>query len=154
MALFDSLIKPALDTVDHLIGDFHLSPEQSVQAKQAIADAAAKAQQASLDYDVQLNTIAAKSIQTEESAGDRFTLRARPSFMYVVIATIGFNYIALPVAQIFGSQVAPIQLPADLLTLFGVCVTGYVVSRTAEKVAALPGDSQISLLGIKVGNKN
>ncbi len=154
MALFDALISPALKAVSDVIGQFHLSPEDKAKAEQAVADAAAKAQQASMDYDVQLNAIAAKSIQTEEGSGDKFTQRARPSFMYVVIAVIGFNYIGIPFAQIFGSHVAPIVLPGDLLTLFGVCVTGYVVSRTAEKVAALPGDSQVSVLGMKVGNKN
>ncbi len=154
MAAFDSLVKPMLDSVDHIIGDFHLSPEQSIQAKQALAETAAKAAQASLDYDAKLNDIAGQNIRAEETSSDKIERRARPGFMYVVIATIGFNYIVIPTAQIFGSHVAPIQLPADLLTLFGVCVCGYTMARSSEKIAALPGDSQISVLGMKVGNKN
>lgn len=154
MALFDSLIKPALDSVTALVGQFHLSPEDKAKAEQAIADARAKAQADALTYDAQLNAIAGENIRAEEQSGDKFTSRARPSFMYVVIGVIAFNYIALPIAQIFGSHVNPIQLPADLLTLFGVCVTGYTFSRLAEKVASLPGDSQMSVLGVKVGNKS
>jgi hypothetical protein len=155
MALFDSLIKPALDSVTALIGDFHMSPEDKAKAQQAIADAAYKAQQAALDYDTKMNEIAGQNIRAEESSGDKFTARARPSFMYVVILVLAFNYMALPLMQVFGSKVGPIELPADLLTLFGVCITGYVVSRSAEKISRMPGDSQINLAGIvKIGNKN
>ncbi len=159
--LFDSLVKPALDSVNDLIGQFHMSPEDKAKATQAIADASAKAQQTAADYDIQLNSIAGQNIRADASSGDKFTARARPSFMYVIILVLAFNYIGLPIAQIFGSHVAPIQLPGDLLTLFGVCVTGYVMSRTAEKaissserIAAMPGDSQISVLGLKMGNKS
>lgn len=154
MALFDSLVKPALDSVTTLIQQFHLSPEQAQQAQQAMADAAAKAQQAALDYDAKLNDIAGQNIRAEAASGDKFTERARPSFMYLVMGVLAFNYIVLPAAQIFGSKVQPFALPPDLLTLFGVCVSGYAMSRTVEKVASLPGDSQMSVLGMKIGNKN
>lgn len=154
MAIFDTLIKPALDSVTTLIQQFHMSPEEKQQAQQAIADAAQKAQLAAQDYDVQLNSIAGQNIRADASSGDAYTSRARPTFMYVIIAVIAFNYIGLPLAQIFGSKVGPIVLPADLLTLFGVCVTGYVFSRTAEKVSALPGESSVNVLGMKIGNKS
>jgi hypothetical protein len=154
MALFDSLIKPALDSINDLIGQFHLSPEDAAKAKQAIADASAKAQQTALDYDVQLNTIAGENIRADASNGDKYTARARPSFLYVVIFILAFNYIGIPLAQIAGTHVAPIVLPSDLLALFGIAMTGYSMSRTVEKIAALPGDSQISVLGMKIGNKS
>lgn len=154
MALFDSLIKPAIDSVTALIEQFHLSPEDKLKAQQAIADATQKAQLAAQDYDVQLNTIAGQNIRADATSGDKYTERARPTFMYVVIAVLAFNYIGLPIAEIFGSKVGPIVLPADVLTLFGVCVTGYVFSRTAEKVSALPGESQINVFGMKIGNKS
>jgi hypothetical protein len=154
MALFDSIIKPALDSVTALISEFHLSPEDKLKAQQAIADAAAKAQQSSIDYDVRMNQIASDNIKAEAGNGDKFTARARPSFMYLIMAILGFNYIGLKFAQIFGSTVQPIELPGDLLTLFGICISGYAFSRTVEKVAGMTGDSQISVLGVKVGQKN
>ncbi len=155
MALFDALIAPSLKAVTDLIGQFHESPAEKEAALKAVQEAAMQLQANSQQYDVQLNAIASQNITAEAKSGDKFTERARPSFMYVVIGVIGFNYIGIPVAQIFGSHVAPIQLPGDLLTLFGVCVTGYVVSRSAEKVAAMPGDSQVSLAGvIKVSQKS
>src|SRR5690349_3277220 len=109
MALFDSLAKPALDSVTDIIKEFHMSPEDQAKFAQAAADAAAKAQQAAVDYDVQLNTIAGQNIRAETQSGDKFTARARPSFMYVIIAVFAFNYIFLPFAQIFGSKVQPVS---------------------------------------------
>ena len=85
---------------------------------------------------------------------DSFTARARPAFCYVIVAILAFNYIGLPALQVCGSHVAPLVLPPDLLTLFGVLMSAYGLSRTAEKVAALPGDSSISVLGVKVSNKS
>jgi hypothetical protein len=154
MAIFSELIQPALDTVTKLIGQFHMSPEEKAQAQQAIADAAQKAQQAANDYEVQLNNIAGQNIRADAQSADKFTQRARPLFMYIIEAILGFNYIGVPIAQMFGSKVQPITLPADLLTLFGVCVTGYVFMRGAEKIAGLPGESEVNILGMKFGNKS
>lgn len=84
---------------------------------------------------------------------DLYSDRARPTFAYAIVSILAFDYIALPLAQMFGSKVQPIQLPSDLLTLFGVYLTGYGLSRTAEKVAALPGESHVSVLGLRIGNK-
>ena len=85
---------------------------------------------------------------------DRFAERARPAFLYLIMAVLAVDYIVIPVARIFGSHSEPIALPADLLTLFGVAISGYGLSRTAEKIAALPGASEINVLGVKIGNKS
>ncbi len=153
MPLFDSLIKPALDSVTGLVSEFHLSPEDKLKFQAAAAELAAKTQQASFDYDARLNDIAGQNIRAEAQCEDKFSERARPSFMYLVMAVLAANYIMIPFCQIFGSKVQPVFLPGEVLTLFGVCITGYVFNRTVERVASLPGDSQISILGMKVGNK-
>jgi hypothetical protein len=154
MPIFDALIKPALDSVTALISQFHLSPEDKLKAEQAIANAAQQARQQSQDYDVQLNSIASQNIRADATTGDKFTERARPWFMYIIEAVLAFNYIVFPLLHAVRVNVATIELPSNLLELFGVCVTGYVFNRTAEKISALPGDSQINVLGIKVGNKS
>jgi Holin of 3TMs, for gene-transfer release len=83
----------------------------------------------------------------------KFSACARPTLLYVITAVLAANYIVIPLAALFGSKVQPAILPGDLLTLFGVAIAGYSASRTIEKVAALPGDSQVSVLGLKVSNK-
>lgn len=154
MPIFDALIKPALDSVTGLVSEFHMSPEDKARFAQASADAAAKAAQASVDYDVKLNQIASDNIKADAGTNDKFTMRARPSFMYVIIAVLAANYILIPLSTIFGAKVSPVALPGDLLTLFGVAICGYSVSRTVEKVVSLPGDSSVNVLGMKVSNKS
>jgi hypothetical protein len=137
-----------------IINKFVADPQAKADAIQKLAENQIEVQQMQDDLEVKLNDIAGQNIRADAGSGDKFTSRARPSFMYVIIAVFAFNYIGLPLAEMFGSHVAPIALPPDLLTLFGVCITGYVFSRTAEKVAAMPGESNVSVLGIiKAGNK-
>jgi hypothetical protein len=152
MALFDSLVKPALDSVVALIGQFHMSPEEKAQAQQAIADASAKAQQAAADYDVQLNAIAGQNIRAEEQSGDKYTSRARPTVVYIGCFAIFINYCVMGFFK--GRQ--PVSIPDAFWWTWGTIVTGYVFSRSTEKIAEMPGDSQVNLLGglVKVGNKS
>lgn len=153
MALFDSIISPALKSITDIISQFHLSPEDKAKAEQAIQDAQAKAEASARDYEVKLNDIAGQNIRTDAGSQDKFTSRARPMFMYIVEGVFVVNYIVIPFAKLFGSKVDPILLPGDLLTLFGVCVTGYVFSRAAENIVSLPGHSQVSVLGMTASNK-
>lgn len=139
-------IQGLAETAKGIIEEFHMSPEQKAEQLAKIAAAQQAAQQAANDYDTKMNEIAGQNIRADDATADKYTQRARPSFMYIVEVILGFNYIAIPATQIFmGKALAPVVLPADLLTLFGVCVTGYVCSRTAEKISALSGDSQIKL---------
>ena len=155
MPLFESLIAPALKSVTDLIGQFHMSPEEKLQAQQAIADAGAKAQQASMDYDAKLNDIAGQNIRAETGSTDKVTSRARPGFMYICEAVIAANYLIIPLASIFGSKVTPFNLPDNLMWLFGSCIMGYTMARTVDKTMALPGDSQINVAGLlKIGQKS
>lgn len=154
MPLLDTLISPILGQAKDIIAQFHLSPEDKAKADAAMAQLQQDATKQANDYEVQLNTIAGQNIRADAQSDDKFTQRARPLFMYIVEFILAFNYIGVPVAQMFGSKVQPINLPGDLLTLFGVCVTGYVFMRSAEKIAGLPGESTVNVLGAKFGNKS
>lgn len=137
-----------------IIEKFVPDPQAKAQALQQLQANQIEVLKMQDDLETKLNDIAGQNIRADASSGDKFTQRARPLFMYMVEAILGFNYIGVPIAQMFGSKVTPIALPGDLLTLFGVCVTGYVMARTADKAAALPGDSSVSILGMKIGNKS
>ncbi len=128
---------------------------QQEQIALALQQNQAAIQEMQDNYETKLNDIAGQNIRADASSGDKFTQRARPLFMYMVEAILGFNYIGIPIAQMFGSHLTPMTLPPDLLVLFGTCVTGYVFNRTAEKISAMPGDSQINVAGIlRASNKS
>lgn len=156
MALFDSLVKPALDSINSIINDFHMSPEDKAKAQMAVQDAELAARKQAEDYDIQLNNIAGQNIRAETGSNDKFESRARPTFLYIVNSILAFNYLGLPLIHVCGvSSAKPIEIPSDVLTLFGVVMTGYIVSRGAEKISAMPGESNVNILGIlKAGNKS
>lgn len=137
-----------------IIEKFVPDPQAKAAALQQLQQNQIEVQKMQDDLEMKLNDVAGQNIRADAQSGDKFTARARPCFMYLVEFILGFNYVGVPLAQMFGSKVAPLSLPADLLTLFGVCVTGYVFARSADKALSLPGDSQVNGLGIKLGNKS
>lgn len=152
--LFASAIGPAFQGVKDLIGQFHMSPEEKVQAQQAIAAAEQRAQDAVRDYEVKLNDIAGQNIRAEETNGDKFTGRARPAVIWMGNLLIFWNYGMVPV---FGHRwaLSPTSLPDAFWWTWGTVVTGYVFSRGIEKIASMPGDSSVNVAGIlKMGQKS
>jgi hypothetical protein len=120
-----------------VIGAFKLSPEKKAEM-QAIIDtnsheiAVKQVELESKMQDAISKEIDAASanIRAEASSGDKFTSRARPSFMYMMLAIMLSNYIIFPLIN------KPcIEYPEALFWLFGSSVLGYTGARTWEKIA-------------------
>lgn len=87
---------------------------------------------------VQLSAIIADAQST-----DPYTSRARPSFLYVVYILLLWS-IPMGVLTIFNPEAADLftkgfktwlsSIPDEILQLFGVVMTGYVLGRSWEKV--------------------
>ena len=86
------------------------------------------------------------AIIAEANSADPWTSRARPSFLYVVyilllwsipmgLLTIFKPEAAAAFSQGFGAWLQAI--PEEILTLFGVVMTGYVVGRSWEKTKGI-----------------
>ena len=106
------------------------------------------------NYDIQLNATAGQNIRAEEGSGDKFTVRARPSVIWMGVLLIFWNYALVPVFG-FRWHMTPCALPDAFWWTWGTVVTGYVFSRSTEKIAQMPGDSQVNLGGLlKIGNKS
>ncbi len=83
------------------------------------------------------------AIIAEAQSSDPWTSRARPSFLYVVYILLLWS-IPMGVLSIFNPEAATAftagfgawmkALPPDVLTLFGIVMTGYVAGRSWEKV--------------------
>jgi hypothetical protein len=125
-----------------IVGTFKLSPEKKAEF-QAIVDANAFALQAKeAEYQTKLLEVQSKEIETasaniraEASSGDKFTSRARPSFMYMMIVIMGCNYIVFP---LIGRP--PILFPEPLFWLFGSAILGYTGARSWEKIGLPKGE--------------
>jgi predicted PurR-regulated permease PerM len=100
------------------------SPEDAAK----LQELAAKYQEDILNADVQMQQTASANIQADAKSGDKFTQRARPSFMYIVEVILVCNYIVFPLLNR-----PPLVLPEPLFWLFGSAVLGYTGARSWEK---------------------
>jgi hypothetical protein len=83
------------------------------------------------------------AIIADAQSADPYTSRARPSFLYVVYVLILWA-IPMGILTIFSPQAASAftagfrawlsAIPQEILQLFGVVMTGYVLGRSWEKV--------------------
>lgn len=86
---------------------------------------------------------ALSAIIAEANSPDPWTSRARPSFLYVVYILLLWS-IPMGVLTVFNPEAAVAftagfqgwltAIPEEVLTLFGVVMTGYVAGRSWEKV--------------------
>ncbi len=64
--------------------------------------------------------------------------RARPTFLYVMIAGIGYSLLVAPIINAFLHKgLVPMEIPGAYLELFGVAFLGYVGARTWEKTKGI-----------------
>jgi hypothetical protein len=142
-----------IKSINDLVAQFHASPEMKAQMEQAVQAMELKRDQIEAARDQALDDIAGQNIRAETESKDKFTARARPTFLYIIEAVLFWNFILLPSMQFFaGKPVAPIALPSDLLWLFGACVLGYTGARSLDKFMGLPGESKLDLPLIKMSN--
>lgn len=141
MPLLDTLIGGNLgDLFQKIVGTFKLSPETAAQLQLAQMQHAADLQKMENELEVQAQATLAReveaasaNIRAEASSGDKYTSRARPSFIYVMLGILSMNYVVFPLLA-----KPPLQFPDAIFWLFGSCMLGYTGARTWEKVG-MPG---------------
>lgn len=137
MSLLTTIVTGGLgQLLKEIIGTFKVSPEKKLELETLLAqnDQQIRLKQMQLEEALaaQLSReieAAGANIRAEAQSGDKFTSRARPTFMYVVNAILVWNFIVVPIV---GRQ--PIEFPEALFWLFGSTVLGYTGARTWEKV--------------------
>lgn len=119
-----------LDGFAKIVSLFKVPPEVALQHQAEIAKIAADQQLAILNAaNVEIQA-ASDNIKAEEASGDKYTSRARPSFMYLCIFVLGMNYVVFPC---FNRPA--VNFPEPLFWLFGSCILGYTGARSWEKFA-------------------
>lgn len=124
------------DLVLGVIDRIKLSPEKKAEIQKAMQDhdfelqkmdfELKKAEQELVSKEVEA---ASANIKAEAMSGDKYTSRARPSFIYMMLVIMVCNYIIFP---IMGRDV--LTFPEALFWLFGSVMLGYTGARTWEKI--------------------
>ena len=135
MSIIEGLIGPIAKLIDKIIPD----PEARDRAKLELLK---------LEGSQEMEAIRTRmtAIVAEANSADPWTSRARPSFLYVVyilllwsipmgVLTVFKPDAAATFTQGFGTWLKAI--PEEILTLFGVVMTGYVVGRSWEKTKGI-----------------
>lgn len=143
--------------ISDIIGKFKADPNKVIEMQEMVAQNASVIEQKQLELQgkledglaVEVNSAAA-NIQAEAKS-DRYTARARPTFLYIVEAILGFNWIVCPLSH---GMFVPLPLDPNVLKLFGLCITGYTAFRSFDKFLSLPGDSSVKLGPLQIGNKS
>lgn len=136
MPLLDTILGANLGQVfKDVVGTFKLSPEDRAKYQAAIDENQTQVQLAQINLQAKAEDTLAReveaagaNIRAEAGSGDKYTSRARPSVIYVVLGILVANYVLFPV---LGKP--PLAFPDPLFWLFGSCVLGYTGARSWDK---------------------
>ena len=130
--------------IKDVVGTFKLSPEKQAELQQVIDQNAHEIQMK--EYELQVRAMDAESkaveaasanIRAEAQSGDKWTSRARPTFLYLFYIILAFNFILVPIAQMIKgisfAQLHPIEFPDILWEVFVAGYLGYTGVRSWEK---------------------
>jgi hypothetical protein len=121
-----------------VVGEFHVSAEDKAKFQSLIDANAAVLAQKQIEYQEKIEDsyqtelqTASANIRAEAGSGDKYTSRARPSYIYVTLWILLANYFLFP---LIGK--APVSFPDALFWLFGSCILGYTGARSWDKRSA------------------
>jgi len=115
-------------TVDSVLGRFFEDKDQA-------AKAANELRQAMLDHDQTAREVARDVVVAEAQSGHWITSAWRPITMLVFVAIVANNYILAPYVDLFFDAGLQLEVPPPMWDLIKIGLGGYVVGRSAEKVA-------------------
>lgn len=132
------------DLIDKFIPD----PAAKAAASAHILDVQAQLQEAQIDQQNKIIAATSANIQS-----DHYMSQVRATFCYVIISLIAWNY---AICRFFHQPTQ--EIPASIFGMFTVIMLGFIGIpagvEMVKQVMGMPGDSQVSVLGVKVGNKS
>jgi hypothetical protein len=134
-----------VDLGKDLIDKFVADPQAKAAAQAHLLDVQAQMQRALIDQ--QNKVIAATSANVKD---DHYMQFVRAFFSIRMTLVYTWKY---ALGRVFHQP--PIDLPASLHAMFATLILGFVgipaAIEATKTIMSLPGDSQVSLLGMKVG---
>jgi hypothetical protein len=128
--LIGAPIKDTLGAVGDLVGKFVTDPDKKVEARLELAKLESELQLKMIEADMAWAQTQADVIKTEANSNSWMARNWRPSLMFVFIAIIANNYL---IAPIFSLSV--LTVPDQMWELIKIGLGGYVIGRSAEKIA-------------------
>src|SRR6516162_9168848 len=83
-------------SIGDLIGQFHLSPEDKAKLQQVTQELEVRRDEIEAARDEALAQIQSQNITAETKSEDPYVRRARPTFLYVIIAAMAYSLIVAP----------------------------------------------------------
>ena len=111
------------------------SDEERLSAKGKIMELQGQVMGMSLDYESKLTEAKSNIIIAEAQGASWMQRNWRPTLMLTIVAIVANNYIVYPYLALLGLPAMPLELPEELFTLMQIGVGGYIVGRSAEKIA-------------------
>lgn len=141
-----AIAKPLID----LIPD----PQKKLEMQERLADQQQQLALAAIDQQNKIIQAASDNIKADPHSSG-----SRAYFCIGVTTMILINYGVLPILNlIFKTNLTPFEIPSNVLWIFATIMLGFVgvpsVMETLKSVMGMPGDSQVNVLGIKIGNKS
>lgn len=123
--------------VKDVIGTFKMDPIEKAKLDMAVMQLEIQAAQAKREAQHKIEQLYVQDVaslreqvKAEISSEDPWVRRARPAFFWMIYAILGFNYILLPTAALFGSGLKPIEYPYEMWVVFGSAYLGYAYMRS------------------------
>jgi hypothetical protein len=104
---------------------------KAIEDPQKQAELLLKLQQLELEY----TKMKANIVNSEAKSEHWLTSTWRPITMLVFVFIIFNNYVLVPYAQAFGANIPTLNLTPEMWELLKIGIGGYIIGRSAEKVA-------------------
>ena len=130
-----------------IIGKFVTDPAQKLEAEQHMLDLQTQLQVAALDAET-------KDIQASAGANNgHYMSGVRATFGFTMISIYAWNLMLGPALH-----KATVAIPMNINVMFAVLLMGFVGVpagiEAVKQIIAMPGDSSVSVLGVKATNKS
>lgn len=122
--------KSVLDGVNALVGKFVLDPAKKLEAQTALLQMEKDYQTQCIAADVQFAQAQSAVITGETKSDSWLTSSWRPILMLTFTFIVAFNFVLAPLFSLHS-----LALPPDMWELLKLGVSGYIVGRSAEKLA-------------------
>jgi hypothetical protein len=141
-------ISAIVDLGKDLIDKFIPDPAAKAAAAAHLLDVQTQLQEAQIEQQNKIIEATSANIQSDHYMG-----KVRATFCYMITGLILWNY---AICRFFHQ--VPIEIPATIFGMFTVIMLGFIGIpagvEMVKQVMGMPGNSQVSVLGVKVGNNS